>query len=94
MLPQHPAYTGETNPAAVLRKFFGEGKEKDIMMSRWSDPEKGVQKIYELSQLSDPPLRLLLGKDSNAYIGEYLEQVTREMKEYASWSDDLQYEAN
>ncbi|PIL34515.1 hypothetical protein GSI_03293 [Ganoderma sinense ZZ0214-1] len=94
MMPQHPAYVGETNPAGIFRKFFGEGRDKDIMMSRWSDPEKGVQKIYELSQLPSPPLRLLLGKDCNAYIAEYLEQVTREVKEYASWSDDLQFAGN
>ena len=48
MLPQHPAYVGETNPAGVFRKFFGEGREAEIMMSRWSDPEKGVKKIFRM----------------------------------------------
>ena len=94
MLPQHPAYASETNPAALIRKYFSSGKDKEGLKARWSDPVKGVQKIYDLSQLPDPPLRLLLGQDANHYVGQYLAKLTREIEQYASWSDDLRPEAN
>ncbi|KAM5545862.1 hypothetical protein V8D89_000900 [Ganoderma adspersum] len=94
MLPQHPAYATETNPAALIRKYFSSGMDKEGLKARWSDPVKGVQKIYELSQLPDPPLRLLLGQDANHYVGEYLAKLTREIEQYASWSDDLRHDAN
>nr|VWP01366.1 Trihydroxynaphthalene reductase (EC (T3HN reductase) [Ganoderma boninense] len=93
MLPQHPAYASDaTTPATLMRKHFSDGVDKEAMKARWSDPAKGVQKIYELSQLPDPPLRLLLGKDANQYVAEYLAKVTKEVELYASWSDDLRYE--
>ncbi len=92
-MPQHPAYAGQANPAAVMRKYFSEGSvDKETMKTHWSDPVKGVQKVYELSQLSDPPLRLLLGKDAHIYVAEYLGQLTREVEQYASWSDGLAFE--
>ncbi|KAI1793784.1 NAD(P)-binding protein [Ganoderma leucocontextum] len=95
MLPQHPAYADDANPAAITRKLFGGAiGDKVYMKARWSDPVKGVQKIYELSELSDPPLRLLLGKDAHQYVGHYVTQLTREIAEYASWSDGLRYEVN
>ncbi|KAI1793783.1 NAD(P)-binding protein [Ganoderma leucocontextum] len=94
ILPQHPAYTDPTNPAAVIRQYFREGKNIEIMQARWSDPVKGVQKIYELSELLNPPIRLLLGKDAHQYVEGYLAQLTREVKEYASWSDNLQNDVN
>ena len=94
MLPQHPAYVSETNPAVLIRKYFSSGKDKEGLKARWSDPVKGVQKIYDLSQLPDPPLRLLLGQDANHYVGQYLAKLTREIEQYASWSDDLRPEAN
>ena len=64
------------------------------MKIHWSDPVKGVQKVYELSQLEDPPLRLLLGKDAHRNVAKYLGRVTREVEQYASWSDDLRYETD
>ena len=82
-------------PASLTYKYFAADQDKEgLQEGQWSDPVKGVQKVYELSQLPDPPLRLLLGKDANDAVGEYLTQLKREVERYASWSDDLAFETN
>lgn len=93
--PQNPAYADPTNPASLTRNYSAASLDKEgPRKGQWSDPVKGAQKVYELSQLSDPPLRLVLGKDANNAIGEYLTQLKREVEQYASWSDDLAFETN
>ena len=58
----------------------------------FGDPKKAVQKMWELSNLENPPLRLLLGKDINKGARDYIAQLTKETDEYESWSDHLAYE--
>ncbi|KAM5545434.1 hypothetical protein V8D89_000472 [Ganoderma adspersum] len=94
LLPQHPAYASKPNPVVIIRRYFDQGADKETMKAMGNDPVKGVQKIYKLSQLADPPLRLLLGKDAHKYLGEYLGQLKREIKEYESWSEDLKPDGN
>ena len=94
MIPHHPAYVSETSPTIMARKMLGNVAEAMGKKTGLGDPAKGAQKIYDLSQLPDPPLRLLLGQDANHYVGEYLAKLTREIEQYASWSDDLRPEAN
>ena len=73
MLPPHPAYADPTNATPLIRKYFGDGRDKEGLKAQCqNDSAKGVQRIYELSQLADPPLRLQLGKDANHYVREYL----------------------
>lgn len=55
------------------------------MKATWnSDPIKHVQRVYELSLLSNLPLRLLLGKDARRYVGEHLAQLNHAVKGYGS----------
>ena len=58
----------------------------------FSDTTKAIQKIYELSELSNPPLRLLLGKDINKFVRQYIAQLTQETDAYEAWSDNLGFE--
>ena len=45
---------------------------------------EGVEKIYELSRLSNPPLRMPLVPDSLQFCREYIEQLTAQGEGYAS----------
>ena len=88
-IPLHPAYTGTA--AEGFRKMF-EGAGSIVEAQKklgFGDPRKGVQKVYELSKLEDPPHRLLLGKDANGYVQQYIAHITKEANEYAAWSDDV-----
>ena len=58
-------------------------------VSASGDVVKAVQKIYELSCLPHPPLRLVLGKDSLAGARRQLQLVTGDIDTYETWSDDL-----
>ncbi|KAI1793786.1 NAD(P)-binding protein [Ganoderma leucocontextum] len=88
VLPQHPAYADDANAAAAFRKLFGGATVESQKKHGFGDPKKGVQKVYELSTLPNPPLRLLLGKDINQYVRQYIAQLTKEVDEYAAWSDN------
>ena len=53
------------------------------------DAKKGAQKLYELSTLASPPLRLVLGRDSISVARGHLEEVQKEIAAFESWSADL-----
>ncbi|KAI1789112.1 NAD(P)-binding protein [Ganoderma leucocontextum] len=93
VFPQHPAYADCGNAAAAMRdrlsKHVAAGSVEDQKKLGFSDSAKGVQKIYELSELPNPPFRVLLGKDINKRVRQYIVQLTQEVDEYAAWSDDL-----
>ena len=84
ILPPPTAYTAATVPAAMIRKGLSSLAELKL-----GDPNKGVNKIFELSSLSDPPLRLVLGKDAISYIRSQQTVITTDLEKYESWSDDL-----
>ena len=95
ILPQHPAYADGANAAAAFRKMFEGGNVVESQKKMgFGDPRKGIQKVYELSKLENPPHRLLLGKDVNGYVRQYVAHLTKETDEYASWSDNLAYKGN
>ena len=94
MVPQHPAYASESNAAAFVRGMYSESVDRAAVMRQGGDPAQAVKRVYELSQLPDPPLRLLLGEDVNMMFKEWLAQVGREIDAYAAWSDDLGYDIN
>ncbi len=92
-LPQHPAYADVSNPTTAIRKLFDSATAVESQKKLgFGNPTKGVQKVYELSTLPNPPLRLVLGKDINQYVRQYIAQLTKEVDEYAAWSDDLGYD--
>ena len=57
------------------------------------DAQKAVVKIYELTELESPPLRLPLGKDAVGAIKAKLTDILTNVQEYESWSEDLLREA-
>ncbi|RPD64116.1 NAD(P)-binding protein [Lentinus tigrinus ALCF2SS1-7] len=89
-VPQHPAYADPTSITSTIRKLFSE----DIRKLPFSDPDKGVQKIFELTKLASPPLHLPLGKDSVGNIRAHIADLTKVVDEYASWSDNIALEGN
>lgn len=85
-LPAHPAYTSPTNPAAKVREHAKLLRDPTLKLG---DSNKGVEKLYQLTTLENPPLRLVLGKNAFAPIREQLHIVEKDMNEYESWSEDL-----
>ncbi|KAM5540092.1 hypothetical protein V8D89_006232 [Ganoderma adspersum] len=96
LFPPHPAYKGGANAATAMRegmlRFLDAGSVEEQKRLGFSDASKAVQKIYQLSELASPPLRLLLGKDINKGVREYIAQLTKEADVYESWSDNLEHD--
>ena len=55
----------------------------------YSNAAKGVEKLYELSLLEEPPRRLPLGPDRVQWVREHIASLSTDVDRYASWSDDL-----
>ena len=53
------------------------------------DVAKAVAKIYELTLLPTPPLRLVLGKDALRNVRKQLGLVADDVDTFESWSEDL-----
>ncbi|THH02003.1 hypothetical protein EW026_g795 [Hermanssonia centrifuga] len=85
-IPPHPSYTPSTSPAAAIRKAL---EHLDDPGNKLGDPLKAIQKIYELSSLPQPPLRLMLGQDAITYVRSHLQSVSADADGYESWSEDL-----
>ncbi|CAL1703540.1 unnamed protein product [Somion occarium] len=83
VFPIHPAYTNPTLPGTIFRAFLASGKEIG------SDTAQGVEKIYELACLSEPPMRLALGIDAIRDIRAELKGVEADVGKYESWSEGL-----
>ena len=81
--PAPSDYSKPTLPTVISRKsFFDSGLNG-------SDMDIAVSQIYKLAELEAPPLRLALGQDSIANIRAQLSLMTKEVDEFASWSDKL-----
>ena len=87
-VPQHPAYAYPSSATSTRRKLFTE----DVRTLPFSDVDKGVQKIFELTLLPNPPARLPLGRDSVRFCRDYVDDISRDVEGYAHWSDELAYE--
>ncbi|CAL1712830.1 unnamed protein product [Somion occarium] len=83
----HPAYTKPTLITNVLRATLRDHKMKE------GDTSKGVQKIYDLSLLLDPPLRLPLGKDAVEMVKGEAKSILDDAAKYESWSEGLDFDA-
>ena len=84
----HPAYASPTLPGNVLRNHFI-GKDERIGAS----PAKAVERIYDLSLLPNPPLRLILGKDAVEGVKKQIQSLEEDVTRYGSWSEGLNFEA-
>ncbi|KAI0738899.1 NAD(P)-binding protein [Daedaleopsis nitida] len=82
--PAHPAYEKLTAPTAMMRKNW------DEFLVAGRDPRKGMEAVYKLASLEDPPMHFPLGKDAVEAFNKKATRVLAEAKEYASWSDNLE----
>ncbi|KAI0337084.1 NAD(P)-binding protein [Trametopsis cervina] len=57
--------------------------------TKLGDAKKAVDKIYELSVMTDPPLRLHLGGDATQQLRLYFQGNLEEVNKYADWSANL-----
>lgn len=85
--PAHPAYTKPDGHVAKQREY--EKIAYDDPANKMGDVEKAAQKIFDLSNLAEPPLRLPLGKDSVAEIRSQLQRIAADLDAYEEWSGDL-----
>lgn len=83
----HPAYSDPTLPSVALRSFFQNTERYG------RDPAKGVQRIYDLSLLPEPPLRFPLGPDAVDGVKSQVKLVEKDAEKYASWSEGLDFDA-
>ncbi|KZT67195.1 NAD(P)-binding protein [Daedalea quercina L-15889] len=78
--PPHPAY----KQPDVSKMLNGEGM---------SDPVKGVEAVYRMASLHNPPLHFPLGKDALATISAKAKKLLAATEEYAGWSEGLELES-
>lgn len=83
--PVHPAYTKPSLASVQMRGWL---LNKDLRIG--GDPAKAVAKVYELSKLPDPPMRLALGKETVSTFRDVMKGIAADVDKYESWSEDLQ----
>ncbi len=84
--PVPEVYLGPTSGFLKATAGLAELEKPDF---KTGDPKKGAQKIYKLSTLENPPLRLVLGQDALFSARTHLQEVVKEVEEYESWSADV-----
>ncbi|RDX50937.1 NAD-P-binding protein [Lentinus brumalis] len=89
--PQHPAYANPTLPVSKARQLFEAGPKAGDFVENFglADTVEGVQKIYELTTVPNPPLRLPLAHDAVGRIRDWALGLVKNVDAYASWSDGL-----
>ncbi|KAI0697217.1 NAD(P)-binding protein [Cerioporus squamosus] len=86
-IAQPSAYADPSNPASVMRHVFS---HPEALPFELCDTSKGVQKVFELSRLPNPPLRLPLGRDAVRFLSEATAEYAKVVEEYSSWSEGLE----
>ncbi|KAI0637618.1 NAD-P-binding protein [Trametes polyzona] len=81
--PAHPAY--RANPELPTSKFRAAWDTLDPM----GDAKKAAKAFYTVAGLSDPPLRIPLGKDAVAILRKTAQDVIAEADKYEYLSEDL-----
>ncbi|KAH8104677.1 hypothetical protein BXZ70DRAFT_608168 [Cristinia sonorae] len=81
--PPYPAYDKPHLTTTKLREIIKNTP------SRRGDPEKAVDRIYDLAGLEDPPMRLLLGKDAIGRLRAQQVNLLADAEKYESWSEGL-----
>lgn len=85
VLPLNSLYNKPGLPAVVFRDYLAKGDHTV------GDPKKCVAKWFELSELPDPPMRLVLGKDAIGMVRTHLENITKDVDAREDWSSDLTF---
>ena len=89
ILPAAPGYEDPETPAAVGRKIIASSLNPT---EKIGDLRRTMEKIYELSLVENPPLRLIIGLDSLGVVRGHLNKVMGELEAYKSWSEGLKEE--
>ncbi|KAI0773187.1 NAD-P-binding protein [Trametes elegans] len=84
-LPPHPAYLKPGLPSTLSRQAVLAGTP-DVK----GDTAKAAQALYRLSELQDPPMHLVLGKDAIILARKQWETFSAEIDQYEAWSDGLE----
>ncbi|KAI0773175.1 NAD-P-binding protein [Trametes elegans] len=91
-LPPHPAYLNSHLPSAMSRKAMLAtiSGHNDPLYDVKGDTAKAAETLYRLSELQNPPMRLIVGKDSIVLAREKWATFSAEIDQYESWSDGLE----
>jgi len=87
-LYEHPAYTNPQILGNITRSMLA---TVDPSMIK-GDPDKLAKRLYELANLADPPLRVMLGLEGPAMLKPKLEKDAAEREKYASWAEGLTFD--
>ncbi|KAJ7207166.1 NAD(P)-binding protein [Mycena pura] len=85
--PQFPvpsAYSGDGRPSQAVRDAFRTGSIAPGIV------DLAVEAIFKFSKLESPPVRWAVGKDSIRSARAKIDQVSKEMDAFESWSDNLE----
>lgn len=89
ILPVTSGYEDPDTPAAIGRKIIASSLNPN---EKVGDLRRTMDKIYELSLVENPPLRLIIGLDSLGVVRTHLNKVMGELEAYESWSEALKEE--
>lgn len=81
--PPLPAYSKPTTGATKVRKSFEAAANPSFKIG---DADKAVAKIYEISELPHPPLRIAFGRDSIESVRSQLELLQKDVDASEAWS--------
>jgi hypothetical protein len=84
---QHPAYTNPQLLGNGMRSWLA---KVDTPIK--GDPDKLAKRLYDLANLSEPPLRVLLGSEGPVMMTPKLGRDAAEREKYASWAEGLTFD--
>ncbi|KAJ7465259.1 NAD-P-binding protein [Mycena latifolia] len=85
----HPAYADEALTSVQLRKILSGVLEGNSPLL--GDPEKLIDKFYELSNLENPPYRVAFGEDALASFQSKWTALKSAREDSEEWSKDLKF---
>lgn len=80
------AYSNPNLPGSQVRQYVTTFEQ----VAR--DSAKGVQRIYDLSLVPNPPLRFPLGPDAVDAIKQQVKLIEQDVVKYESWSEGLEFD--
>ncbi|KAJ3491716.1 hypothetical protein NLI96_g530 [Meripilus lineatus] len=83
-VPAHPAYTKPDLVVSHIRNLVNNATKTS------EDADKAVRRFFDLAQLPDPPLRLVIGTDAITFSRKQLQKVAADIDKYEAWSEGLQ----
>ena len=84
----HPAYTNPQLLGNVTRSMLTKVDPSIIK----GDPDKLAKRLYELANIANPPMRVLLGLEGPALLVPKLERDAAEREKFASWAEGLNFD--